>query len=123
MNDKKIQPSVDEILSTLAGFSGTECYHRLTLLPLKATDGVAYVAESCQAFWLIDLVASHWLKLKQREPFLSVVGKKTGDSMRVVITDGNDKKLAVQIVGYTDFPLNWIEFYVDGDVIMLPSEY
>jgi len=123
MSNKESQLSKAEILSALPSFSGTTQYHRLTLFPLMATDGVAYVAESCQAFWLIDLIAPHWLKLKQKEDFLAVACKVKDSSMTVTIEDGNDRVLVRQKVSYTDFPLDEIRFFVTGDVIMLPSEY
>jgi len=49
-----------ELQKGLAGFSGTEAYHRLSPLhgKLVCTDGVKYLADKAGAFWLIDAIAS-----------------------------------------------------------------
>lgn len=50
------------ILSRLQMFMGTTQYHRYSpsLFPhFLLTDGVHYLAESCGAYWLMDLIASY----------------------------------------------------------------
>ena len=47
--------------SEVSRFTGTEAYHRWSVLPSKGvlTDGCKYVAEQLQAHWLFDAIASH----------------------------------------------------------------
>ena len=40
-------------------FTGTECYYPHWTKKLVYTDGVKFVADVAEAFWLIDLVASY----------------------------------------------------------------
>ena len=93
------------------------------------TDGVKLMAEMCEAFWLITAVFSWQCEDKVRkEPFqvwkLSFVDKEKGDNALLICEDGNKKELARQEIEFTDFPLpEGIKLYLDGGVLMLPSEY
>lgn len=116
--------SAVELKSEMMQCTGTEGYHKLTLGCLKATDGVAMVAQKAGAFWLVDAIASY-----QRDPkikalsiqfwFLEVKDKK---AELYCIEDTGKPKLITQQIGHTDFPEGKWEFYVEGDVILLPNE-
>lgn len=122
----------EQLEMNLAHYTGAEDYFRHGLNPrLIYTDGVKYLAEKAGAYWLIDVVASvqHTGVRLARHPFqswsLTVDTDKAG---LVICTNGNDKKLYVQQIGYTDFPLGKVKLYCceedDGQhVLMLSSEY
>ena len=120
--------SIQDIKSQLSGFIGTTQYH-IHRVPLagafKCTDGAMFVANECEAFWMLDLVASYQVSPKvAKEPFQVYKFKKTGDSsMLVTIEDGNKNELATQKIHFTDFPLDEIEMWFIRGVILLPSEY
>lgn len=137
--ETKISP--EEIRATLDGFSGTAEYHKLTLYGwLMATDGVAYVAESCGAYWLLDLIGSH-IATKgrlQAEPFQVWKLKllpADAENMAVVTAqaDSVGNILARQLIPYTDWPLSegielWVEATRDANgkrlfVVLLPGEH
>jgi hypothetical protein len=118
----------DEILNTLGDFTGTESYHRL-YTNLLLTDGALYLAESCGAFWLMDVIWSYLGGLPQDEHFLVV-------TLEVVDTSGVFKLAddipaqnysVTQEISYTNFPLDTITLYVSRMdtywVVMLTSEY
>ena len=131
--------------SDLDQFTGTEHYYPHWTGRMKATDGVEYVAEVGECFWLIDIIASYqhepqvkreefqvWELKKQehapelfKDKYCSVLERKvTSDDMAVVqATDGNGNVIAEQFVPYTDFPLDEIKMFLTNDVLMLPSEY
>ena len=56
----------------LHGFTGTDAYHRHWLPHVVCTDGVAYLMEHGNCYWLVDAIASHL-----RRP--SVVAKTRGE--------------------------------------------
>jgi len=123
--------SADELEKNLSMFTGTEQYHRLSYLPLLATDGVAYLMENAEAFWLFDAIASYQPKLKKEEFQVWFLEKnKTGSG--AVLKGYRDyseknpdkfKPLVTQKIPYTDFPLKKVKLYVQNGVALLPSEY
>lgn len=106
------------------------------------TSGIHFVAETCGAHWLIDLVASH-----QREIFLKRQKhdlrafqvwrmRKLDDDHWLIdcwsdTPDGNPPdeppsiKLAEQELEYSDFPagLSGFEFWVEGETMLLKAEH
>lgn len=119
----------------LAGFTGTEAYHKVTLLSnIKATDGFAYLCEKAECFWFADIISSvqHLPKIQQHLSFIIWRIVKNEDDSAVVSaywdseSDGNysdNKLLYSQEIKYTDFPLKHFECYQCGDVVLLKGEY
>jgi hypothetical protein len=121
-------------LINLNQFSGTENYHRVSILHGKMviTDGVKYLADEAGCYWLLDIVASvQHLPRMQREEFQVWELKKLDDptlsKAQVVCTDGNERKLYKQDIPFTDFPFDAIshpvKLFLQNNVVMLPSEY
>lgn len=130
-------------LSDLSRFTGTEEIHR-NFIGFPYTDGIQYLAEQAEAYWLIDAIASYQYQLKQDEYLaefqvwvLSVVGEGKRDypfllpkeNHKAVLACWPDtpkeglKPAAIQQIEYTDFPLIELKLYVSGGVLLLPSEY
>lgn len=110
--------------------TGTENHYRHALLPgFKYTDGVRFVAETADAHWLIDLIASHQLSQRvRREPFQVWTLEETKDGYRAVCrTDSppDGKWLKTQKFAYTDFPKQLLPFtlWVENGVLILPAEH
>ena len=115
----------EEILSNLPQFTDTENWHKFSILSkLLATDGAMYVAKSCGAFWLLDIIVSFQRMPKvQREPFqVYKLTVKDGKGI-VTVEDGNNNEIHSQKIPFTDFPLDEITLWVTNNVVMLPSEY
>jgi hypothetical protein len=131
-----------EIAAMLPQFTGASKWYKWnSLFPRDLlTDGSVYVAEACEAFWLMDVIASHQLNPRLNgEDFqvwylvkrilLDAHGKRRRDYWDLTCTDGNDKSpdLVCQEFEYSDFPLNEIKLYagrneLGGITICLPSE-
>ena len=117
-----------EILNTIPQFYGTEAYYRWSPIfgNFLLTDGAKYIAEACDAYWLVDLFASH-LPAYKDEGFAGLYLKVKDGKATAKIEDGNGKELKKQKIEYTDFPLDQIVIYCcpqdDQFVILLPSEY
>jgi hypothetical protein len=129
-------------LSDLSQFTGTETWHR-HFTGLLYTDGIQYLAEQAEAYWLIDAIASYQHQLKRDEYLadfqlwvLSVVGEGERnypfllpeENHKAVLTCWSDtpkegvKPAVIQQIEYTDFPLIEIKLYVSEGVLLLPSE-
>jgi len=120
-----------ELLQQLRHFTGTEQYHK-TGDRTVATDGVLFLADEGECHWLLSVIDSVFHKFT--EDFVVVkLTVNEGRSAKVVIDNGmdlNDKFEAMryrcfhkQEIPFTDFVLDELKLYVQGKVILLPSEY
>jgi len=133
-------PMLDaETLSkNLQHFSGSEDFYR-HFLGIYYTDGVKYLAENAQCYWLIDAIASHQPKLQKIEAltefqlwFLHVGDAhefiKPTAGNKAVLTCWEDtptpetKPAVAQQIPFTNFPLREIKLYLQKKVLILPSE-
>jgi hypothetical protein len=118
-----------ETLATdLAHFSGSDEFTR-TSRRMVVTAGVKFLADKAGAYWLIDLIDSHQSNPNvARELFQvwTLTLNKSGSGAKVEAEDGNGRRIAVQRIPYTDFPLKTIKLYCEASngfrVTMLPGE-
>ena len=107
----------------LSQFTGTEHWYK-HMCRTTYTDGIKYLADEANAYWLLDIVASYQPKHKDK-PFqiwkLTVNKDKT--AVVTMKEDSNKPVLVEQKIEYTDFPLDEIEFYCIDGVMLLKSEY
>lgn len=118
-----------EALNHLNQFTGTDEYHRNPIGGMLYTDGVLYLAENAQAFWLIDAIASYQPQLR-KNPSLAQMQFWTLDvdlqKHTAVLTCREDSEIppaVTQNIEYTDFPLVKIELWVEGGILLLPNEH
>ena len=112
-----------EIQNTLAHFYGSDEFFRYGNSII--TQGVSYLANSADCFWLIDLICSHQCSPKvRREEFqvFNLIKNKKGSGCKIIIEDGNNNVIGSQSISYTNFPLPNITLWRENNVIMLPSE-
>lgn len=108
--------------TNLEQFTGTESYHKVSMLPSAPviTDGVKYLIDQAQAYWLIDAVASYMRK----EPFQVWKLVKAGKGAVLTMQeDSSEPVLVTQKIEFTDFPLDSVDIWVIDGVALLPSEY
>ncbi|MEJ7827965.1 MAG: DUF6876 family protein [Segetibacter sp.] len=88
------------------------------------TDGAKALADNFHCYWFLDVVTSCQGTLKS-QPFQVWTLKRDEetDVASVICTDGNDKVLCKQDIPYTDFKPETAVVWVEGDVILLPSEH
>ena len=115
-----------ELQTNLSQFTGTENYYRV-MPRLVITDGVQYLANQANSYWLVSLIYSYLTTQPIRTEFVVArltVSEKTTD---LVIDDGNDRVIAKRAIEYTDFPLGEVTIYCSYQektwVLLLPSEY
>ena len=114
----------EEIIKNLKLFCGTTQWFK-TMFGICFTEGVKYVAESCEAYWLIDAICSYQIHPKVRHiPFqiweLIVVEKTAIVTMK---EDTGEPCEVTQKIEYTDFPLDEIKMFLMDGILLLPTEY
>ena len=117
----------DKLLNNLRHFTGTLNYYKQFPF-FVVTDGVKYLMEEADCYWLAVLYASYLANINSNKiPFTSLKFKTIGLGAEVNIEDGNGNLLKSQTLDYTDFPLDEFTLFAfwDGSywVAMLPSEY
>ena len=124
----------EEILKDLTQYYGTE--HWYAVVPgLTMTDGVKYLCEAAECFWLIDAIASWQGKARKSKAlkdaqFWSFKLTSLNPRQGVLECGSGSRKakpVITQKIESTDFPLDNIQLYCmpSGSdwVILLPSEY
>lgn len=127
--------SAEQIKSGMSGFYGTSAYHRVTIIPgLVATDGVAWLCQNAECFWLIDEIArAQRLPVIRKNKALQSIQfwrLTVADSKGVLVCcEDEGKPVYEKEIKYTDFPLPEIDIWVGSNgpsqpkVAMLKSEY
>lgn len=119
---------VNAVRDHIAHTTGTENYYQ-DMLGIKHTDGAQMIAETCGAFWLLDLIASHQANAKvRREPFQVWRLSYRPENWLAEAWDdtpGESNRLARQVIPYSDFPIGLAPFdlWVESGVILLPAEH
>jgi hypothetical protein len=116
-----------EALKTLNGFTGTEHYYSY-LGGLKLTDGVKFLADNADSYWLLDAIASYQGAAKKdpmlREMQFWTLKTDVRKGTAVLTCERDSGNVAfTQEIPFTDFPLPEIKVWVSNDVALLPSEY
>jgi len=130
--------TAEELEHSLAGFTGTEAYHRWSPLFPKhvLTDGVKFLCEhggNSGAYWLADLIASYHAKAMKDKSLRDIqfwtlkVDFEKKSAVAICERDTDDVAFK-QKIEYTDFQLPEVKLYVqptgnDEFCILLPSEY
>lgn len=110
----------------LGQFSGSDHFVRHALVrSVLYTEGVAYLAETGAAYWLVDEIALAQRHAHvQRESFqLWILRVGAQRSATLTCDDGDGRIVHTIAIASTDFPLDEVKLYFCNNVLMLPSEY
>ena len=112
-------------LAHLDHFTGSETWYTHKLFPgFHYTEGVRYVAQSANAYWLLEAIMSKQLKpALQKQPFQQWKLTVTGRRGKLICDDGDGKVLHDQSILFTDFPETGVVIWLVDKVLLLPSEY
>ena len=117
----------EELQKNFESFYGTQGYYRLGLVPIVATDGVKYFADTCECYWLLDDIAIN-LYRKHKELgslFIDIdVNKRHTVHITVRQDEGMpivyDKKIR-DLCGI--IPSGHYSIWLMDNVLLLPNEY
>ncbi len=113
-----------KILSELEQFTGTTKYYRSTFGQLRLTEGIQYLRERANCYWLIDVVESYQPEF-HKIPFQlwSINVRPDRSALVEMREDTGLAALVSQKIPFTDFKLKMLEWYCANGVVMLKSEY
>ena len=103
----------------LAQSIGTNYYYKHTLSGTY-TDGIKLMAETVEAYWLIDAIFSY--SRKEEFQIWTLVVRK-GRALLTMREDKGAPKKVKQKIEFTDFPEGRWKFYLVDRVLMVPREY
>lgn len=137
-----------ELHSNLRMFSGTEEAHRIGIIPnFLVSDGVKYLADKGECFWLLDAISSYYIDSSFRQKldaddrlktmqFWLLEKKGNGAVLKCQRDTGpGEEAYVTQDIPSTDFPFEqgetmfkiYVAFTAVGNrhvyLAMLPSEY
>lgn len=105
---------------------GSENYYRV-MPRLSITDGIRYLADKTNSYWLVTAIYSHLVTQSIHSEFVVAKLTVSGEIADLVLDDGNDQVISRQRIDYTDFPLDEISIYCcyqqQDWILLLPSEY
>lgn len=81
------------------------------------------LAKTFGAFWFLDIIVSHQPQLITEDFQVWTLTKYDDDSCLIRCTDGNCRQLKSQEIDYTDFSCTVATLWVEGNVILLPTEH
>ena len=122
--------SKEEIINELPYFNGSSDFYIHNCLGNKfiLTEGCVYIRENAGAYWLFDAIISYqpYKDVKAME-FQVWTLKRQGladksDKFILTLSDGNGNTIRTQKIPFSDFPLDEINFWLENNVIMLPTE-
>lgn len=133
---KKEKSLTQPDLNTFIG--GGQFYKQISLPRLVYSEGVKYLAECGEAYWLI---AAIWAHLQTEKVAKAIVDEPRIESLHfwtLTVSSDNSAVLSAKMdspfppfieqhIAYTDFPLTeariWVSHDAEGWRLFLPSEY
>ena len=126
--------SPEELAQDLTCYSGLNLYTPYGLGISHLTEGVKYLAQQAQCYWLLDAIGSYQGELAkhhdERLQCLQFWRLKVNADQSAVLTcvaDSGEPPAVTQEIAWTDFPLPEIDIWVGVEektkIALLPSEY
>jgi hypothetical protein len=108
----------------LSNFTGSATFYRHGIVrSVFFTEGARYVAESAEAFWLLDEIAiAQYKPVVKREEFQVWKLEVKGGAGELSCEDGNDNIVFYKVINFTDFPAPGVTLWFENSTIYLPSE-
>ncbi len=122
-----MKAQVNEIKVALQQFSGSETIYKIPLIQTRYTEGMKYLANAADCYWLITDVSVIAKSLMKKSFFITIdfnrLPSAEQDEAELIYSDGNGNIFETHRYSVTDFPLDELRlFFVDG-TLMLPGEY
>ena len=119
---KEIAPN--QLRADLAHFTGTTQWFKNRMFPnFSYTDGVKYLAEKAEAYWLLDYIFSNQISPVKEQPFQVWKIAVVNNEGVIKVEDGNANVIKEFKIPFTDFPLDEYELWFVDNVLLLKSEY
>ena len=120
-----------QIQEHLQRFCGSETVYTIPMFKTRYTEGVKYLAEAANCYWLVTDAAVITKRIKPKSSFLVIYFKRFSEELQerlqkeaqITYADGNGTILYQQDYELPDLPLDELRLFFVQDTLMLPSEY
>lgn len=120
-----------ELKKGLQHFNGSLRLFKMPLLKTRFTEGIKYLAQAGNCFWLVTDTSVIAKSLMDKSRFITIDFRKfseeerevTGYGAKIDYSDGNGNIFETHNYHVTDFPLEEIRLFFVDNTLMLPSEY
>ncbi|MEN0053565.1 MAG: DUF6876 family protein [Mucilaginibacter sp.] len=87
------------------------------------TDGVKYLADKYECYWLVDLISIHSRDIKDTQDFqVWILKRLTGSYFKLSVEDGNKNVIKVIDIPISHFEADEVHVWLENEVIYLPNE-
>jgi len=126
-----MKTQVNKIKAELQQFIGSESFYKIPLIGTRFTDGIKYLTDAAECFWLVTDASVIAKSLMNKSYFVTIDFRRLPEKEReesqsealINYSDGNGHIFETHKYHVTDFPLDELRlFFIDG-TLMLPSEY
>jgi len=116
---------LNQFKQELRYYTGSDQFYRHCYGQGVYTEGVRFMAEKLEAFWLLDMIFIYQQQKIVAEEAFQVWKLKVheDDSADLVLEDGDHQKVKLFQIPFTDFPLEEFTLWLVNKTLMLPSEY
>lgn len=126
-----MKDKVNKIKADLQHFNGTEMFFKIPLIGTCFTDGLKYLANETECFWLITYASIIAKSLSNRSTFITIDFRQLSEKEQfenqceaiINYSDGNEAIFETHKYNVTDFPLDELRLFFVDNTLMLPSEY
>lgn len=126
-----MKSKANEIRTGLQQFNGSETIYQIPLIRTRYTNGLKYLTNVADCFWLITDTSIVAKDLMNKSYFITIDFKRlskekqdyTGYEAEITYSDGNGNIFVKNGYKITDFPLNELRLFFVDNTLMLPSEY
>lgn len=119
--------SYEEFTNNLDQFIGSMNFYPVAFSHVIFTDGIRYFAETCECFWLLDLIVYNLERLHRQLGAL-FIDIEVNKRHTVHITVREDKDMPIVFEKKQRdickvIPVGTYRFYLMNNTLLLPSEY
>lgn len=112
-----------QLRNDLEQFTGSEKIYKHPISGMLYTEGIKYLADKAQAYWLIDAIASYQQKFRSKEfQIWTFKLDNKGGGILQMQEDIPGTAIVTQHIQHTDFPLHTIKLYLENNTLTLPRE-
>lgn len=119
--------NINNLAEELSQFIGTEKYYKISLIPALVTDGVKYLADTYECYWLTNtiLIYLHPIYKKQGDLYITLsVNKNHVVTITAKTLDTNEIVLTKKIKDTCKLiPTGEVTLYLMQNILLLSTEY
>lgn len=123
--------TLQHLKTSLESFHGTDVFYNIPLIRTRYTNGINFLAQVAQCFWLVTDASVIARSLMNRSHFITIDFKRLSEKEQELqgfeavleYGDGNGNLLESHKYHGTDFPLDSLRLFFTNNTLMLPSEY